>query len=683
MTNSMQREQSRYATNQQYRPEIDGLRAIAVASVVLFHAGFPLFRGGFVGVDVFFVISGFLIGSILVRELSEQTYSVSQFYERRARRILPALYVIVSASCIAAFLLLLPSDAKQFSQSMVSVVLFASNFFYWWKTDYFAASAEEAPLLHTWSLAVEEQFYLFFPLLLAALWRRGPQIALWSLSAILLASLSVSVWSSSAHPTAAFYLLPARAWELLLGAVVALAPLSSWERSGRDTYRVPVEVVAIASVVVSIMLFDSTHPYPGWRALPPVVGTAILLRWLDASSPLGRALSARPVVSVGLMSYSLYLWHQPVFALYRYRSLGAVSLEAKVGLVGATALLSYLSWRLVEVPSRRIRIDNTKTLIAYVAPTACLLAVGIFGHFSQGLRFRYNETMLDKVNGTISQITWLDGCIEALESAGDHVSGCATGTSHGRNRLALIGDSHAIALSKTLADTAQAHGFELVSFAVPSCLPVRAGRPSRVTTYSDVCARVRASFFDQLALDTSFRTVVIAARWPRYLNAVPMDNQEGGVDEEEQWSWTNREGPSNSNYSVSTDIRESVISIVESGHNVLLLYATPEMGWNVPRGLLLRGGLSGRIGASDFSISSAVAAMRMRRSDDVLDSVPHSARVARLRPFDVLCNTFLPHRCVAHLAGVPLYTDNNHLSGLGAALISSKVIAVIDTMPQF
>jgi peptidoglycan/LPS O-acetylase OafA/YrhL len=205
----------------EYRREIDGLRALAVLPVILFHAGFTTFSGGFVGVDVFFVISGYLITTIILTELEQGTFSIVNFYERRARRILPALFVMMLACLPFAWFWLLPEDMKDFSQSLLAVSVFASNILFWRESGYFDSAAELKPLLHTWSLAVEEQYYMLFPLFLMATWRFGRRWILGSLIAVALASLALAQWGSLVKPAATFYLLPTRVWELLIGAFAA------------------------------------------------------------------------------------------------------------------------------------------------------------------------------------------------------------------------------------------------------------------------------------------------------------------------------------------------------------------------------------------------------------------------------------------------------------------------------
>ena len=331
----------------QYRSDIDGLRAVAVVPVILFHAGFAGFEGGFVGVDVFFVISGYLITGILIGELATGTFSIARFYERRARRILPALFVVMAACLPFAWLWMLPSQMKEFGQSIVATLLFSSNVLFWRQDDYFSASAELQPLLHTWSLSVEEQFYLIFPILLLVLWRFGRRQALISLVILAVLSFLVSEWASHRLPTANFFLAPMRAWELLAGAICAM--VSARRPFGSSSV---LSIAGLAMIIGAILVFDGDTPFPGVYALVPVTGAALILLFAGHDSLTARLLSRAPLVGLGLISYSAYLWHQPLFAFARIRSLTEPEPVLMAALSGFSIVLAYLTWRFVERPFR-------------------------------------------------------------------------------------------------------------------------------------------------------------------------------------------------------------------------------------------------------------------------------------------------------------------------------------------
>ncbi|MCL1629209.1 acyltransferase [Roseibaca sp. V10] len=367
-----------------YRPEIDGLRAVAVVPVILFHAGVGALAGGFVGVDVFFVISGYLITSIILRERAEGRFSMWRFWERRARRILPALYVVMLACIPVAWALMLPDQYRDFARSLVAVGLFGSNILFWRESGYFAAAAEEKPLLHTWSLSVEEQFYLLFPLLMVLLWRFGRRGVAGILAVIALVSLGLSHYAAYSMPSANFYLLPTRAWELLVGALCALW-LAERPRVGHDG----LAGLGLAAIVLSVVWFDGMTPFPSLWALLPVLGAAGVILFARPEGWTGRLLSQRWMVGIGLVSYSAYLWHQPLMAFARIAHLSAPPLWVMLALGALSFPLAYVTWRFVEQPFRRRRgtFARPARLGAALVPTfAVLLAVGVHGHVTEGRR---------------------------------------------------------------------------------------------------------------------------------------------------------------------------------------------------------------------------------------------------------------------------------------------------------
>jgi peptidoglycan/LPS O-acetylase OafA/YrhL len=373
-----------------YRPEIDGLRAVAVLPVILFHAGFSVFSGGFVGVDVFFVISGYLITSILLRELAAGKFSILGFYERRARRILPALFLVILACLPFAWAWMLPWEFQDFGRSVVAVTLFGSNILFWSQGGYFAASAEGNTLLHTWSLAVEEQYYILFPLALGILWRFGLRVTAGIFILIGLISIGLSEWGWRNYPTANFYLLPTRAWELLAGSLLALwlarrcAPRGALAEAG--------SAAGIVMILYAILSFDKTTPFPGLWGLLPVGGTVLVVLCASHATWVGRLLSLRPVVGIGLISYSAYLWHQPLFAFARIRTMSHPSPKLMLALATLSLVLAWISWRYVERPFRnRVRYNRITIFKSTVTAMAISTTIGATIITTNGFQSRFPE----------------------------------------------------------------------------------------------------------------------------------------------------------------------------------------------------------------------------------------------------------------------------------------------------
>jgi peptidoglycan/LPS O-acetylase OafA/YrhL len=362
-----------------YRPDIDGLRAIAVLGVILGHAGVPFLRAGYLGVDVFFVISGYLITTILRHDLESGRLRMARFYERRARRILPAL-VLVSAACVPfALLLLLPDFLQNFGQSLVATMLFSNNILLALTSGYWELESGYKPLLHTWSLGVEEQFYFAFPLLLAAVWRFGRRAQVGLIVVLGLVSFGFAEYGWRTHPAASFYLPTSRAWELMAGCAIAYVPIRARRWDNLAAF------LALLAVIAPMVVFDENIPSPSLYSAVAVLGAAGIVLFSRPGTLASAILSVRPVVFVGLISYSAYLWHQPLFAFARAASFAPPGAGRMAALSILTLVLAAASWRWVEVPFRNSAAVPLRRFVPIVAaPTAALVALGLVPHFAQG-----------------------------------------------------------------------------------------------------------------------------------------------------------------------------------------------------------------------------------------------------------------------------------------------------------
>ena len=389
-----------------YRAEIDGLRALAVLPVILFHAGFEWFSGGFVGVDVFFVISGYLITTIIISEMAEGKFSIVNFYERRARRILPALFFVMLACLPFAWLLLTPSDLKDFGQSLVAVSTFSSNILFWWESGYFDTAAELKPLLHTWSLALEEQYYILFPVFLMLTWRLGIKTILILLSIVFLISLGVAVWGTqyAAHPkiiSGAFFLLPTRGWELLIGVFAAFY-LKYNTHLKSHTVNQMLSLLGFGMIAYSIIAFDKTTPFPSLYALIPTIGTGLLILYAVPKTFVHRLLSLKYIVGIGLISYSAYLWHQPLLAFARHKIEGDVAELHLIILCITSLLMAWFSWRFVEKPFRNKNQTTRKSIFTFAITGMIIFTfIGIYIHQKNGFFDYFIEQNSEITNGDI------------------------------------------------------------------------------------------------------------------------------------------------------------------------------------------------------------------------------------------------------------------------------------------
>ncbi|WP_019605887.1 acyltransferase family protein [Teredinibacter turnerae] len=342
-----------------YRPEIDGLRAIAVIPVVLFHAGFEIFKGGFVGVDVFFVISGYLITTTLIEDIEKRQFSIGDFYERRARRILPALFLVMLACIPFAFFWSFNQQYREFSQSLIAASFFASNILFWRKTDYFSTASDEKPLLHTWSLAVEEQYYILFPVFLISAWRLGKNRVFWIVVFMAATSILLSEVGTRKFPAANFFLAPTRAWELFAGSISAFV-LQMYGVRKNDF----LAGLGLTAIVTSVLIYDESTPFPSAYTLAPIFGTALIILHGDYGTLTAKLLRKKVLISIGLISYSIYLWHQPILAFTKWRNYGEeLSTIKSFFSISLTLIFAAISYKFIEKPIRKKTFLKTKKSI--------------------------------------------------------------------------------------------------------------------------------------------------------------------------------------------------------------------------------------------------------------------------------------------------------------------------------
>ncbi|MEX1670639.1 acyltransferase family protein [Zhongshania guokunii] len=377
-----------------YRPEIDALRCLAVCPVILFHAGFSAFSGGYVGVDIFFVISGYLITSILLAEISSRRFSFVGFYERRARRILPALYFMLLIIMPFSWLYMLPDPLENFGQSLVATIFFSNNILLTITSGYWEAASEFKPLVHMWSLGVEEQFYVVFPVLLMILWRFNFRRIYLPIIFIFFVSLCIAEYGIINFPNANFYLLPSRAWELLAGSMVAVYLFSIGDVRGNDY----LGMAGVLMIFYAIFFYDSETPFPSFYTLVPVAGTVLIILFIKQGTLLHRVIANRAFVGIGLVSYSAYLWHQPILAFLRIYSQEEPGLYLMCFAVGLTFLAAYISWRFVEAPFRSSATISRKVVgVCVVVFSTIIVGVGYSAHYFKGFPGRfYSADVVEK-----------------------------------------------------------------------------------------------------------------------------------------------------------------------------------------------------------------------------------------------------------------------------------------------
>jgi len=669
-------------TLHQYRPEIDGLRAVAVTLVIIYHAGlgnpeFFLLPGGLIGVDIFFVISGYLITSIIQSDFD--SFSIGKYYERRIRRIMPALLLTIILSIPFACILLAARSFDQFSGSAQSAVVFISNLYFWKLDSYTAAVSQLQPLLHTWSLGVEEQFYIFYPIALLTIKRFLKNYITCFIALAFSLSFLLTVTWGNYHPNANFYLLPSRSWELLAGALLARAELFYGRLNLGKNQSDFFVGFGLALILGPAMFLENQLVNPGWYSLLPIAGACLVI-W--CSNPLGRitkTISSRPIVQVGLISYSLYLFHQPILVFSRIASTGLVSTYGLISQIVLTFILSWLSWRYIETPFRNRSLWKFRSVFYLLI---CFGVVVIVSTWVVSV-FKGNQDM-QPINNML-----LGGYQEtALTLDGSPCHGrwtknaCRFGNSDAKEVWYVVGDSHASTLSPSLLDALKLmkKDIRFINLTQAGCLYA----PSLYREYGDAnhCHDFSEEWRKEL-LSSKPANVIISGRLPLYLHGNGFNNEEGGIEYR-----TNNFLTADPSGNIRTDpsrlqntLVQNFQELVDHGHRLVFVYPTPEVGWNVPEkyGKLAEGSNKDLI-SKGITTSYSVFQSRTASAYAVYDAVS-GGNVVRIYPAKEFCNSLLG-RCITYSKNEIYYRDDNHLSLYGAKIIVKKIIDEVDKNEQ-
>ncbi len=633
-----------------YRPDIDGLRAIAVLPVILFHSGIGTFTGGFVGVDIFFVISGYLITRIIWSETQAGSFSILHFYERRTRRIFPALSVVLFTCLVTLSPLMLANQLEQFAQSILYTLLFSSNFFFWNESGYFAPNTDFMPLLHTWSLAVEEQFYIGFPLFIAIIcWTKKKIQPILILLTMLL--FMVNLYLSYSKPSAAFYLLPARAWELLTGALLAMEVLPEI-RSQR--VREAAALTGAGLIAASFFLLDSRVVFPGFAALLPCLGAAIIIHSGDRKTLVTTFLSIRPLVFIGLLSYSLYLWHWPVFTSIRLINAN-IDLPAGKAILGIAVsfLLAWITWRFIERPFRDHSRTSTRLLIGLGCSSAILLIAASSAIIqNNGLPGRLTERTLILQNAAKDIDPQREACRTPFPSGGRGRE-CRFGPPEAAISYVIIGDSHAAAIRPAIEVLFKDTGRAGTLWWQTACPPLL-GAEKVDDPGAQACKQFHEDFLNALKTSKEIDTVVLAGRWVPTATGIAPDVG-GSFETYLQDKETLKPGSEETPRVFSRAIQRTIDAIRAMGKEVLLIGGVPEIGFDVPTVLALA---AHNRTERDVSLNFDTVRATNAIIDDMFQSLEQQDGVTYLSIWDFFCH----NECVLIQNGIPLYSDDDHIT---------------------
>jgi peptidoglycan/LPS O-acetylase OafA/YrhL len=633
-------------TTPTYRPDIDGLRAIAVLAVVFYHSGITVFSGGYVGVDVFFVISGFLITTIIVREIDDGSFSVANFYERRMRRILPASIATTAGCLVVGYYLFDTRDLTNLAHSAIANNLFLSNVYFYMQAGYFDVAAELKPLLHTWSLSLEEQYYVVTPVLLMLVARYFNRKYLLIIIPSAVISFAACLYGTTENQGAVFYMLPTRAWELLIGSILAIARLPPIRS---DKANQSLALGGMAMILVSIFRFDNQIAFPGAYAALPTLGTAILIyTGRSRTTLINAALSLRPVVFIGLISYSLYLWHWPAIVFSKYVKSTELSNTESIVMLLLIFVISVLSWRFIETPFRRKRLlpARKQLFLGSLGAVTVLIGASLF-------------TTVSILDSEWRRWRSCEGVEERL-SAGEGL--CVIGEVAGGPSFIVWGDSHARALNSAAHASALRVGVTGVIASQSACPPLlgieRIGRSG--------CVEFNNAVNSYIDANPTITTVFLVGRWTNVTEGKRYKNEEGKPIEFRD-TLEPGDRAQNSPQLLESGLGRTIESLRASGRNVVLVGPVPEVGHDVPS--------INRIALiTDKDVNAMIAPTAKEFQDrnesvlSVLSKLESNSGIRIISPSTLLCNEV---SCNVALAdGTALYRDDHHLSTDGARYIS-------------
>lgn len=658
----------------QYRKDVDGLRAVAVLPVILYHAGISTFSGGYVGVDIFFVISGYLITGIISAEIAEGTFTVSNFYVRRIKRIFPALYFMIFVSVILSGFLLLPEHFRNFGKSVIATVFFSSNFFFWKQSGYFDEAAETKPLLHTWSLGVEEQFYIIFPLFLLFLYKNRQNIKL-AVAAVFAVSLALGIFLTYRKPEMSFYLLPTRAWELMLGAMLSLGVFRKVEnRYAADA----VSLLGAAMIAASVMFFNTATPFPGYSALLPCVGAALII-YAGEGSILGRVLSFRPLVFIGLLSYALYLWHWVFFSFRNYYKniAGDAFFMDNLFIIAVTFLFAIVSYYFVEHPIRRKKFPVPPKLFRISAAVMLLFTIiGTVVYKTDGMPFRMPDSVNVVTDVKESRYRSTD-CYYRDPMKADIDNLCRMGDKKNKPTFIIWGDSHALSLTDGMDKYARANGITGVFAGKSACPPLRLVR-ILINDVPTNCRQFNDIIFKDVASDKDMKNVFLVGRWEVYSGKPTLGNDAGSVMTLDDGITKNVIEDNNLKVFEESLVR-TIGSLERAGKNVYFVMDVPEVPYDVPSEMGKIEYFKHVFPALTSFVTSALPYSHYQERNElvfqVLEKVKSKTNVKVVDIQDILCKD---GECKLTEGGKSLYADDDHLSVFGSEYVIGQAGTILD-----
>jgi peptidoglycan/LPS O-acetylase OafA/YrhL len=662
-----------------YRPEIDGLRAIAIIAVIFYHSqitifNFKPFKGGFIGVDIFFVISGYLITSIILKELiSTGNFSFKNFYKRRIRRIYPALLFIMLIFLPIAWICLLPNSLIDFSKSILYSLGFNSNFYFYYSgQQYDNESSLLKPFLHTWSLSVEEQYYFFFPIIIFIIFKYLRKYLLIILIISFIISLQLSDWLSKNYPSLNFYFLITRVWEFFAGSILAYFEIHLGRRSKNQIYNSILPVVGIILIVHSIIFFNHETYHPSFNTLFPIVGVCLIIWFGHKNEFVTKILSLKLFVGIGLISYSLYLWHYPILSFARITEFVETNNTRKIILGIVIIFFSIISYFTIEKTSRYKEIKFKLLFTILVSLSLFLIIFNYIIIHKKGFEDRFPEIIKkSKVNNfAILKNSKNEICFDNEEV-------CIFNET-GTKKVYLIGDSHFELISFYLKNKLLIKNYQFISSAIVGCIYFPGF--SLIDIKSNLETNCNKNYFSKLEKkieENNNSIIIFGGRFPLYLEKNNFNNSEGGKDlnlwmKEKKFIQTGNFETINSSF-------QNSVEKLSKNNIIILVYPIPEVGWDVPRKFIHNFFYKKKELTKENYITTSykVYKDRTKSSFQLLDSIK-GKNIYRVYPHKLFCNKLINDRCLAHNEKDIFYKDDNHPSAKGAEMITNLIMKEID-----
>ncbi len=670
-----------------YRKDIDCLRGISVLAVILYHFKFEFFSGGYLGVDIFFVISGFLITSIIINEISLKKFSLINFYERRIRRLFPALIFVIFVTCLLFEMIFLETEIKRLFLSVISTTLFYANFFFQDIGSYFSPLNEKQPLLHTWSLSIEEQFYLVFPIFLVLFFKK---INIVFILTFLFAFFSISLsqfggnlkftypyledtFSFFALPQFAFYFTLTRIWEILVGCLLALFLF----KNKKKIYNKNFALIGYLLIFLSIFLFDRNTLHPSVITLIPIAGTLLVLAYSSTNfneNGVFVVFNNYILLKIGLISYSLYLWHQPIYQFFNQIYFIDTNNVAKLLIIILLIILSFFSFKFIEQPFRnKKRINQKNIFIFYFLSTILIILFSLYSLYQRDYSKKYSDLVYDISNYSEYYKNNNFNCSTSAENFISPDNACILGTNQ-KTELALIGDSHLDLISNEFEKELNSLGISAYQFSYGGCVP-----SLNLKVYNDnryECDKYFFEVLEKLKNEPDIKKIVLFSRWSFNLKGERFNNQEGGIEVGSGHYFI----PLNTDILVEKEMRQKIIlqnieifinKIKNLDKDIYIVMPTPEMGWEIPNNLARNLHFKNKIEKNTLSISKKVFNERNSDIDNFFVYMKKNYNLNLIYPNDIFCDDL---RCFSHKNNVPLFFDDDHVSIEGAKLLSKKII---------